>query len=76
MTIDLNRPYIGILNHYDAGWQITLVRLEDGRRKALRLGGEVPREQAEEMCRGLAAVTGLQVAGELSKQGFLPAVKA
>lgn len=72
-TIDLDRPYVGILDHYGAGWQIALVRVEDGRRKALRLGSEVPKEDAEQMCQTLAEVTGVQVAGELTKRDFLPA---
>ena len=71
-TVDLNKPYVGWLDHFSAGWQIALVRMEDGRRKATRLGSEVPKDQAEHMCRMLGEVTGVQVAGELSKRGFLP----
>lgn len=69
---DPNRPYVGWLDHYSAGWQLALVRVEDGHRKATRLGSEVPKDQAEHMARVLADVAGLQIAGEIAKDGFLP----
>ncbi|WP_031161926.1 hypothetical protein [Streptosporangium roseum] len=74
-SLDLTKPYLGWLNHYSAGWQAAIVYLRDGRRRAYRLGDELPFDRATQLCQVLATVTGVQVAGELSKQGFLPLAK-
>lgn len=74
-SLDLTKPYLGWLNHYSAGWQAAIVYLRDGRRRAYRLGNELPFDRAAGLCQVLAAVTGVQVAGELSKRGFLPVAK-
>ncbi|MER5419890.1 hypothetical protein [Streptosporangium roseum] len=74
-SVDLGAPYVGWLDHYQCGWQAALVYLRDGRRAAYRLGDELPFDRATGLCQVLAAVTGVQVAGELSKRGFLPLAK-
>jgi hypothetical protein len=71
-TIDLDRPYLGWLNHYEQGWQAALVRMKNGERTALRLGDPVGFDHATLVCRVLSETTGLPVAGERSKKGFLP----
>jgi hypothetical protein len=72
-VVHLAKPYLGWLNHYEAGWQAAIVRRIDGQRWAYRLGEPLPYERATDMCRVLSEVTGVPVAGELSKQGgFLP----
>ncbi|WP_433520094.1 hypothetical protein ACQP2T_63880 (plasmid) [Nonomuraea sp. CA-143628] len=72
-VIDLDKPYLGWLNHYDAGWQAAIVRRIDGRRWAYRLGEPLSFDRATDMCRVLSEVTGVPVAGELSKRDeFLP----
>ncbi|GAA3039663.1 hypothetical protein [Streptosporangium longisporum] len=71
-SIDLNTPYVGWIDHYHLGWQAVLVRVRDGRRVARRLGAETPKDWAVETCQVLADTTGVQIAGELSKQGFVP----
>ncbi|MFC3982473.1 hypothetical protein [Streptosporangium jomthongense] len=68
----LSEPYIGWLDHYRLGYQLALVRLRDGRRVALRLGGEAPLGHVRHAAEALAEITGLPVVGELSKRGFLP----
>ncbi|MGW4800922.1 hypothetical protein ACWEPC_51735 [Nonomuraea sp. NPDC004297] len=70
ITVDLDQPYLGWFDHYSAGWQAALVRQRAGRRTAYRLGEPLPYERATEMCQVLAEVTGLPVAGELSKREF------
>ena len=71
-AVDLDRPYVGWLDHFSAGWQAAIVYQRNGERVAYRLGEPLPHERATEMCRVLASVLGVQVAGELSKRGFLP----
>ena len=73
MALDPDRPYVGWLDHYQAGWQGVLVYVrEDGKRTALRLGREDKLEFTQYMCLMLSDQLGVQVAGELSKRGFLP----
>lgn len=76
-VIDLDKPYLGWFDHYQAGWQAVLVYQRDGKRVAHRLGDAVSYERATEMCRVLAEQTRVQCAGELSKSGFaLPVATA
>ncbi|MEU6725554.1 hypothetical protein ABZ917_17750 [Nonomuraea wenchangensis] len=69
-AIDLDKPYLGWFDHYAEGWQAVVVYLKDGQRKAHRLGDGVRYERAVRMCEVLSEVTGLPVAGELSKREF------
>ncbi|GAA2861284.1 hypothetical protein [Nonomuraea rubra] len=69
-VIDLDKPYLGWFDHYQEGWQAVVVYLKDGQRKAHRLGDGVSFERATTMCQVLSEVTGLPVAGELSKREF------
>ena len=71
-VVDLDRPYLGWLDHYAQGWQAVIVRLKDGSRAAYRLGDELSYERVTEMCRVLSETTGVPIAGELAKNGFLP----
>jgi hypothetical protein len=71
-AVDLARPYVGWFDHFSAGRQAAIVRQVDGQPHAYRLGEPLPFERATEMCRVLAEATGVQVAGELNKRGFLP----
>lgn len=71
--LDISKPYIGVLNHYAAGWQLAIVRVnEEGERTALRLGAEVDWDSAEEMVKGLVEIFGAQYAGDICKSHFLP----
>ncbi|MEU8151730.1 hypothetical protein [Nonomuraea sp. NPDC048901] len=72
VAVDFDLPYLGWFDHYQFGWQAAIVYQRNGERVAYRLGEPLPFERATEMCRVLASVTGVQVAGELSKRGFLP----
>lgn len=71
--IDLAKPYVGWLDHYEQGWQAVLVYERGGTRVAHRLGDAVSLERATETCHVLAEQAGVQFAGELSKRdGFMP----
>ncbi|MCF6467304.1 hypothetical protein FAF44_02605 [Nonomuraea sp. MG754425] len=65
-------PYFGWFDFYQQGWQTVVVYQRDEKPIAHRLGDAVPLDRATEMCQVLAEVTGLPVAGELSKRSFTP----
>ncbi|GAA0949157.1 hypothetical protein [Nonomuraea longicatena] len=75
-TTDTNSPppYVGWFDHYSAGWQAVLVHHRDGKPVAIRLGDELPHERVVRICETIAAAGGIDLAGELDKKTFLPAV--